>query len=60
MKARDDHKDRPNHMLQHMLKRGKLRRDKGVASRFELGTAAALKKLEAGWQDYRKRCPDPT
>ena len=39
-------------MLQHMLKREKLRRDKGVASRFKLGMAAALKKLEAGWQEY--------
>jgi superfamily II DNA or RNA helicase len=46
-------RDRPNRMLQHMLKREKLRLDKGVASRFELGTAAALKKLKAGWQDYR-------
>lgn len=46
-------RDRPNRMLQHMLKREKLRLEKGVASRFELGTAAVLKKLKAGWQDYR-------
>ena len=46
-------RDRPNRMLQHMLKRERLRLDKGVASRLEQGTAAALKKLKACWQDYR-------
>jgi superfamily II DNA or RNA helicase len=46
-------RDRPNRMFTHMLKREKLRLDKGISSRFEQGTAAFLKKLKAGWQDYR-------
>jgi superfamily II DNA or RNA helicase len=46
-------RDRPNRMLTHMLKREKLRLDKGQSSRFEQGTAAFLKKLKASWQDYR-------
>jgi hypothetical protein len=40
-------------MFTHMLKREKLRLDKGLSSRFELGTAAGLRKLKASWQDYR-------
>jgi hypothetical protein len=31
----------------------RLRFERGAASRFEQGAAAALKKLKAGWQDYR-------
>jgi hypothetical protein len=46
-------RDRPGRMLAHMLKREKLRLDKGQSSRFEEGTAAFLKKLKASWQDYR-------
>lgn len=46
-------RDRPNRMFTHMLKREKLRLDKGQNSRFEYGTAAFLKKLKASWQDYR-------
>lgn len=46
-------RDRPNRMFTHMLKREKLRLDKGQTSRFERGTAAFLKKLKASWQDYR-------
>jgi superfamily II DNA or RNA helicase len=46
-------RDRPSRMLTHMLKREKLRLDKGQSSRFEEGTAAFLKKLKASWQDYR-------
>lgn len=46
-------RDRPNRMFIHMLKREKLRLDKGQSSRFEQGTAAFLKKLKASWQDYR-------
>ena len=46
-------RDRPNRMLQHMLKREQKRRDRGVSSRIEHGSAAAIKKLKAGWQDYR-------
>lgn len=46
-------RDRPNRMFTHMLKREKLRLDKGQTSRFEQGTAAFLKKLKASWQDYR-------
>ncbi|MBR1160625.1 DEAD/DEAH box helicase [Bradyrhizobium elkanii] len=46
-------RDRPNRMFTHMLKREKLRLDKGQSSRFEQGTAAFLKKLKASWQDYR-------
>ncbi|MFD2262819.1 DEAD/DEAH box helicase [Lacibacterium aquatile] len=46
-------RDRPNRMLTHMLKREKLRLEKGQSSRFELGNAASLKKLKASWQDYR-------
>lgn len=46
-------RDRPNRMFTHMLKREKLRLDKGQSSRFEHGTAAFLKKLKASWQDYR-------
>ncbi|MDF5903599.1 hypothetical protein P4152_16365 [Pseudomonas aeruginosa] len=34
-------------------KREKRRLEKGQGSRFELGTAASLKKLKASWQDYR-------
>jgi len=46
-------RDRPNRMFTHMLKREKLRLDKGQSSRFERGTAAFLQKLKASWQDYR-------
>ncbi|WP_292084033.1 MULTISPECIES: DEAD/DEAH box helicase [unclassified Brevundimonas] len=46
-------RDRPNRMFQHMLKRERLRLERGVPSRFEQGTAASLKKLKSGWQDYR-------
>ncbi len=46
-------RDRPSRMFTHMLKREKLRLDKGQSSRFEQGTAAFLKKLKASWQDYR-------
>ncbi|HBN9513177.1 DEAD/DEAH box helicase [Pseudomonas aeruginosa] len=46
-------RDRPNRMFTHMLKREKRRLEKGQGSRFELGTAASLKKLKASWQDYR-------
>ncbi|OPF90512.1 hypothetical protein I8G32_02271 [Rhodopseudomonas palustris] len=46
-------RDRPNRMLQHMLKREQKRRDRGLSSRIETGSAAAIKKLKAGWQDYR-------
>lgn len=46
-------RDRPNRMFTHMLKRERLRLDKGQNSRFEHGTAAFLKKLKASWQDYR-------
>lgn len=40
-------------MLQHMLKREQMRRDRGVSSRIEQGSAATIKKLKAGWQDHR-------
>jgi hypothetical protein len=46
-------RDRPNRMLQHMLNREQKRRDRGVSSRIEHDSAAAIKKLKAGWQDYR-------
>lgn len=46
-------RDRPSRMFTHMLKREKLRLNKGQNSRFEQGTAAFLKKLKASWQDYR-------
>jgi superfamily II DNA or RNA helicase len=46
-------RDRPNRMLQHMLKREKLRLDRSPASRFDLGNPALIKKLKAVWQDYR-------
>jgi len=46
-------RDRPNRMLQHMLKREQKRRDRSASSRIEHGSAAAIKKLKAGWQDYR-------
>jgi len=46
-------RDRPKRMFTHMLKREKLRLEKGQSSRFEHGTAAFLKKLKASWQDYR-------
>lgn len=46
-------RDRPSRMFTHMLKREKLRLDKGQSSRFERGAAAFLKKLKASWQDYR-------
>lgn len=46
-------RDRPNRMFNHMLRREKLRLEKGQSSRFEQGTAAFLKKLKASWQDYR-------
>ncbi|MGT2441004.1 hypothetical protein ACU4GH_40275 (plasmid) [Bradyrhizobium betae] len=46
-------RDRPNRMFTHMLKREKLRLEKGQSSRFEQGNAAFLKKLKASWQDYR-------
>ena len=43
----------------HMLKREKLRLDKGQSSRFEQGTAAFLKKLKASWQDSSLRIQRP-
>lgn len=46
-------RDRPNRMLQHMLKREQMRRDRGASSRIEQGSAATIKKLKAGWQDHR-------
>jgi len=46
-------RDRPNRMFAHMLKREKLRLDKGQSTRLEKGTSACLKKLKASWQDYR-------
>ncbi len=46
-------RDRPNRMLQHMLRREKMRRDRGLSSRIEQGSAAAIKKLKVGWQDHR-------
>lgn len=46
-------RDRPNRMLQHMLKREQMRRDRGATSRIERGSAATIKKLKAGWQDHR-------
>jgi len=46
-------RDRPNRMFTHMLRREKLRLDKGQSSRFEHGNAAFLVKLRASWQDYR-------
>ncbi|MBD3573030.1 DEAD/DEAH box helicase [Brevundimonas diminuta] len=46
-------RDRPNRMLQHMLKREQIRRDKGLSSRVERGSAAMIKKLKAGWQNHR-------
>jgi superfamily II DNA or RNA helicase len=46
-------RDRPSRMFKHMLKREKLRLDKGQSSRFEHGNAAFLKRLKASWQDYR-------
>jgi hypothetical protein len=46
-------RDRPNRTFTHMLKREKLRLDKGQTSRFEHGNAAFLKRLKASWQDYR-------
>jgi len=46
-------RDRPSRMFTHMLKREKLRLDKGQSSRFEHGNAAFLKRLKASWQDYR-------
>ena len=46
-------RDRPNRMFSHMLRREKLRLEKGQSSRFEHGNAAFLKRLKATWQDYR-------
>ncbi|WP_315765969.1 DEAD/DEAH box helicase [Bradyrhizobium sp. SZCCHNS2005] len=46
-------RDRPGRMLQHMLRREKMRRDRGLSSRIEQGSAAAIKKLKVGWQDHR-------
>ena len=46
-------RDRPNRMFKHMLKRERLRLDRGQGSRFEQGSAALLKKLNATWQEYR-------
>jgi len=46
-------RDRPSRMFTHMLRREKLRLDKGQSSRFEYGNAAFLKRLKASWQDYR-------
>lgn len=46
-------RDRPNRMFKRMLKREKLRLDKGQNSRIEHGSAALLGKLKASWQDYR-------
>jgi len=46
-------RDRPSRMFTHMLRREKLRLDKGQSSRFEHGNAAFLKRLKASWQDYR-------
>jgi hypothetical protein len=45
--------DRPNRMFDHMLRREKLRRDRGQASRLERGSPAQLRKLKARWQEYR-------
>lgn len=30
-----------------------MRRDRGVSSRIEQGSAAGIKKLKGGWQDHR-------
>jgi hypothetical protein len=49
-------RDRPNRMFQHMLRREKLRLDRGLPSRFERGTAALVKRLKASWQEYRYEC----
>jgi superfamily II DNA or RNA helicase len=46
-------RDRPYRMFTHMLRREKLRLDKGQSSRFEHGNAAFLRRLKASWQDYR-------
>lgn len=46
-------RDRPNRMLQHMLTREKLRLGRAQPSRFQLGSAAMVKKLKSSWQDYR-------
>ena len=46
-------RDRPNRMFSHMLKREKLRIDKGQSSRIEQGTAALISKLKANWDSYR-------
>jgi superfamily II DNA or RNA helicase len=46
-------RDRPNRMLQHMLQREQIRRNKGLSSRVERGSGAMIKKLKAAWQDYR-------
>lgn len=46
-------RDRPGRMLQHMLRREKMRRDRGDSSRIEQGSAAGIKKLKVGWQDHR-------
>ena len=46
-------RDRPNRMFTHMLRREKLRLDKGQSSRLEHGNVAFLKRLKASWQDYR-------
>ncbi|MGH8047808.1 MAG: DEAD/DEAH box helicase [Chthoniobacterales bacterium] len=46
-------RDRPNRMISHMLKREKLRLDRGQSTRFDKGTAAFLRKLKSMWQEYR-------
>lgn len=46
-------RDRPSRMFAHMLRREKLRLNRGQNSRFEYGNAAFLKRLKASWRDYR-------
>jgi len=45
-------RDRPNRMITHMLKREKLRLDRGQPTRFDRGTGARLRKLKSMWQEY--------
>ncbi len=46
-------RDRPNRMLHHMLRREALRRERGLSSRIERGSAAMITKLKVSWQDHR-------
>ena len=46
-------RDRPNRMFTHMLHREKLRRNRGLSTRFERGGVPILKKLKARWQEYK-------